>query len=332
MKKGVVILLLLVLALSITFANGAKEASTTSSQDNFNWPTEPITIMATGAAGGSADTTCRIMAEGLEKYLGVTVNVGNYPGAGGMNAAVEVIYDKPTGYKLAMFVLPNLCVTYINPDLGRSENLDSFTFVANAVTDPGVLIIKGDETRFTDFNSFIEYAKTHEVTIGTSGVASDDDIFCRLIMAKFPECKITPVHYTSAAQVTPAVMGGHIDAGCGNVGDTFTQYKEGEIKIVGVAANERSSFVPEISTFIEMGYDFVTGASRGFGFGDDIDPRIAAKMADAIQKALQDPEIIEKYKATGMEIDCMTLEEYAQFAKYNEETVYGMTDLFGWKL
>ena len=297
-----------------------------------DWPTETITIMATGSAGGSADTTCRIMAEGLKKYLGVTVTVGNYPGAGGMNAANEVIYSKPNGYKLSMVVLPNLCVTYLDPSLGRKETLDSFTFVANAVTDPGTFFVKGDDSRFPDFASFIEYAKTNEVTVGTSGVASDDDIFCRMIMNAYPECKITPVHFSSASEVNPAVMGGHIDAGCGNVGDTFTQHSEGEIRILGVAAEERSSFIPEILTLGEQGHNFITGASRGFAFGSDIDPLIAEKMAKAIESVLKDPQFIEKYAATGMEVDLKMLDEYTEFAREKEDTVYDMAELFGWSL
>lgn len=313
-------------------AAGSSASASASASNDIDWPTRAITLYSTGNAGGSADATCRCMAAGLEKYLGVSVTVANYPGAGGWNAANEVLYSEPDGYRATLVVFPALSTSYLDPSLGKEEDASSFKFLTTAVNDPGVLMVNYNDERFPNFDAFLEYAKTNEVTVGTTGVASDDDILLQKLRKAYPECQFTAVHFTQATEVSTAVMGGHVDAGCGNVGDTYLLSNDKEVRILGVAAEKRSTFLPDQATFLEIGHDIVNGACRGFAYGADIDPAIAEKMADAMVKALNDPEIIEMYASYGMEVDVKALEDFDSFIAETEQTLLGMADIFGWEL
>ena len=47
------------------------------------WPEKPIRFIVNAAAGGAADGTARVLADGLSKRLGQPVVIDNRPGASG---------------------------------------------------------------------------------------------------------------------------------------------------------------------------------------------------------------------------------------------------------
>ena len=48
-----------------------------------NWPTQPIRIVVSSGAGGTADILARMMGDRLSPLLGQTVVIEDRPGAGG---------------------------------------------------------------------------------------------------------------------------------------------------------------------------------------------------------------------------------------------------------
>ncbi len=73
-----------------------------SSAQAETYPSRPITIITSFAAGGVTDATTRVLAKFMQEQLGQTVIVENKSGAGGMIAATAVARAKPDGYTLLM--------------------------------------------------------------------------------------------------------------------------------------------------------------------------------------------------------------------------------------
>src|SRR5699024_8772135 len=124
-----------------------------------DFPSEPIEVIVGFAAGGGADLGARQLMPLVEKELGdgAEIQVVNEPGAGGWVAWEHVLSEDPDGYTLTYINTPNLQSGYMNPELGRENSAEDFTFLANQVTDPGAISIRNDEDRFTDLKSLIEY-------------------------------------------------------------------------------------------------------------------------------------------------------------------------------
>ena len=70
--------------------------SAASAQDA--WPTRPIKLLVTSAAGGGIDLMARITAEGMSRTLPQRVIVENNGTAGGLLAARAVARAEPDGY------------------------------------------------------------------------------------------------------------------------------------------------------------------------------------------------------------------------------------------
>jgi tripartite-type tricarboxylate transporter receptor subunit TctC len=67
-----------------------------------SWPSRPITMVVTFAAGGPADGTARLIANELGEKLGQRVVIENKGGAGGNIGAASVVKAPPDGYTLLM--------------------------------------------------------------------------------------------------------------------------------------------------------------------------------------------------------------------------------------
>ena len=183
MKKLISVLLVLAMVLSLAAcgsssvpASSAAPAAPTASGNasgsapasKGEWPSKAITLLCGYSAGGSSDLGCRYVAEALKKDLGVPVVVENVPGSGSWLAWNQLLQNTdPDGYT---FALVNLSAMYghydeTNP---RETTIDDFELLANHVIDYQVLAIRNDETRFTDYASLVEYAKTNPLILASA--------------------------------------------------------------------------------------------------------------------------------------------------------------------
>ena len=62
------------------------------------WPTRPVKIIVTQAAGGTPDIVCRLIGARLTRALGQQVIVENRPGAGNTIGAQAAARAAPDGY------------------------------------------------------------------------------------------------------------------------------------------------------------------------------------------------------------------------------------------
>jgi tripartite-type tricarboxylate transporter receptor subunit TctC len=64
------------------------------------WPTKPVRIIVSLAAGGTPDIICRLLADRLSMALGQRVVVENRPGGGNIVGAQLAAHAAPDGYTL----------------------------------------------------------------------------------------------------------------------------------------------------------------------------------------------------------------------------------------
>ena len=107
-------------ALLVTLS--APAAAQTAAQ---TWPTRPVTMVVTYAAGGTTDIVARIIGARLSEILRQQVVIENVGGAGGMTGAARVAKAPPDGYQ---FVLGNVGTHAQNQTLYKNP-------LYNAATD-----------------------------------------------------------------------------------------------------------------------------------------------------------------------------------------------------
>jgi len=312
-----------------TPAETPEEAPEESADSDY--PNKPINVIVAYAAGGGTDVGARILLPYVEKELGVTMNVVNKTGGGGWVGWTELVNADPDGYTIGYINTPNLITGYLDPQYNREDkSIESFDLIGNHVLDYGAVAVKIDDDRFNSVEDLMEYAKENELIAASTGVGSDDHI-AQLRLNKQFDTQFVNLATNGAAEGKAALLGGHIDVWFANIGEVTVPHNNGEVKVLGVLREERSDFMPDVPTFDESGYPGVyTWSARGLAAPDGMDPEMLSKLADAFDKAINDPEQIEKMEELGLEVRHMKGDEYHEFLLQDESNVKDVSDLLGY--
>lgn len=276
-----------------------------------------IQVLVGFAAGGSSDAGARILASGLEKELGTSVLVVNKPGASGQIAYTALTQAKPDGYTIVNTNFPSSIVSYLDPTRKATYSRKNFEVLALHVIDPGLIAVKADSP-YKTLKDLVEAAKANprKVTISTTGIQSDE-AFAILQLQKMTGTKFAMVHFAQGiAPSVIALMGGKIDAFCGNVGDLLSQFKSGEVRILGIMDHEQSRFYPGVKTFEEQGYKLSNSASRGFAAPEGTPREVVETLSQAIRKVVATEDHKKRMADMGLTLRYM---DPAQYAKYWSE-------------
>lgn len=341
-KRAIMVIMLIVFCLTLlTACDGTTTTpvSTTPSPatpapiKTIDYPTKPITLNIPWAAGSSGDNGARLLMPYVEKALGgANITIINDPGASGWLGWDIVAKAAPDGYTISLLTLPSFYGGYMNPANNRTTNLSNFQMIANQVSDWGCLYGQGGETRWSDMKEMLEYAKTHEVIVGASGVDSDDNMLLERLKADYPDAKLTAVQGTSSGNVLPMLLGKNIDLQMANVGDSNAKVKSGELTALCVFAPKRTDILPDVPTYKELGLGEIIGSSdRGYFMPAGVDPQILKILEDAFNKAINDPEHIKKMTEIGINVNYMNADDLLAKAKADEKVIEGLKDVLGWK-
>ena len=298
-----------------TAANGEKtEAGALKTA--AGWPDKTITLLCGYSAGGSSDLGCRYLASALEKQLGVPVIVENAPGSGSTVAWMRLLKNtEPDGNT---FALVNLSIVYgaydeTNP---REYTIDSFDLLANHVIDYQCVAIRSDDTRFSDYKSLIDYGKENSLicACATTTLTSGDATVAKM-MEKNYGCNITIIPVEGAGDAETMFLAGEVDFLIGNVGDML-EAEENGYKVVVVYGDERSQYLPDVPTEIELGMgDYVSFSARGYAYMPGVDEDKREVMMTALANAFEDEEYQKNMAAMGAELKLYTGQEYYDLLK-----------------
>src|SRR5262245_63116317 len=103
--------------LCVALVTGALMSGTTANADE--WPSRPVRMVNTFAAGGTADALTRLVADHLSSVFKQQFFVETRAGAGGAIGVQSVASAPPDGYNFALTNITQLVLLPIsNPKLG----------------------------------------------------------------------------------------------------------------------------------------------------------------------------------------------------------------------
>jgi tripartite-type tricarboxylate transporter receptor subunit TctC len=276
-----------------------------------DYPSERITFIVGFNAGGYADSVSRIVAEHLTNVLGQPVIVENRAGATSNIAARAVATAEPDGYTL----LATTTAVAINASLYKNIDYslaDDLIPVAAPVSAPETFDVH--PTKPHTLAEFLDLTKTQKLTFGSAGVGSGSHLAMFSFLKNLAKVDVDYVPFQGGAPAIQAVVGNQVDALAATAaGPTVAQIKEGNMVCLGVAAAERYVNLPDCPTFAESGFPgFEASSWVGFFVPAGTDPAIVAKLNEAINSLVDDPETRDKLTANGA-ITVRSPEETAAF-------------------
>ena len=268
------------------------------------YPEKPIEVIVGYSAGGGTDVMARTAAPFIEKYLGdgASIVVKNMPGASGQIGVTEAAHAAPDGYTLGTFNLPGMMARTI--DREAEYDRDSFTYLANVVNDPNVIVTSKDSGLDT-LDKLLADAKANPgaITVAMSSLGGDDH-FALIKLQNLTETEYTIVPFKGSAPARTALLGGHVAMGILNISEV-AEFQD-QLNVLGVATAERSPFAPDLATFKEQGLDLINGSMRGFIAPAGLPGDVEAKLLEAFGKLESDQEFLAAMQATANPVEVVT--------------------------
>jgi tripartite-type tricarboxylate transporter receptor subunit TctC len=265
-----------------------------------DWPAKPITFIVSYAPGGGADLMGRLLAASMSKILNQSIVVQNRPGGGaGQIGAAFVAHANPDGYT----VLVDAGGFAINPSLFPTlpyNPAKDFTVVGVAALYPHIVLVT-PSLKADTAPELVQLAKTSELSFASSGTGSSQHIAGALFMQS-TGVKMTHVPYKGGGPAMIDVMGGQVPVFFGNVASSLPQVQSGKLKALGIAGAKRVAAIPSVPTLDEQGIKGVEIYEwNGLFVPAGTPTAVVDRLADALQKAMQSPDVRARVEALGGE-------------------------------
>jgi tripartite-type tricarboxylate transporter receptor subunit TctC len=284
-----------------TFLAAALILAGTSAFAETNYPTRPITMIVPFAAGGPTDTVGRLIAEPMTRALGQQVLVENAGGAGGTLGAARVAKADPDGYTILLYHIGQATSVSLYRKLPYNPATD-FTPVGRVTDVPMTLVARPDMAATTAGELFDHLrTKKDEISLVNAGVGSASHL-CGMVLMKALDVPMTTVPYKGTAPAMTDLIGGRVDVMCDQSTNTSGQIKSGSIKAYGVTSTKRLGSLPNLPTLAEAGLDgFEVSIWHGIWAPKGTPAAVVSKLEAALQTALKDPMVIQRFADLGTE-------------------------------
>jgi tripartite-type tricarboxylate transporter receptor subunit TctC len=254
------------------------------------YPSRPVKIIVSFAAGGPTDILARLTAQWLSERLGQQFVVENRPGGGGNIGTEAVVRASPDGYTLLMAGGNNA----INATLYDKLNFNfirDIAPVATIIRAPQILVVN-PSVPAKSVPEFIAYAKANpgKIHMASGGTGTPPHLAGELFKM-MAGVDLIHVPYRGNGPAFNDLIGGQVQVMFPSPVGLLEYIQAGKLRALAVTTATRSDALPDIPTMAEFvpGYE----ASGWFGVGAprNTPAEIIDKLNKEINAGLADPKM-----------------------------------------
>lgn len=279
------------------------------------YPERPIRFVLPFPAGGAVDVVTRIVADRMSADLGQPIIIENKAGAGGIIATDFVAKSANDGYTI-LITTPNHTINAaLHPKVpyDTEKDLAPISIFAEVpevlVSHPGV--------PFQDFKGFIAHAKANPgvLNYSSAGAGTLPHITFEVLL-KETGTKVTHVPYRGAAPAMNDLLAGVVQLKLDTYATSNQHVAAGKLRMLAIASKTRSSLMPNVPTVAEMGIPGYEGILWIGMLAPAGTPKaVIDKLHASAAKVVRAPEMIERLKKDGVEVNGNTPAEFAALIK-----------------
>jgi tripartite-type tricarboxylate transporter receptor subunit TctC len=262
------------------------------------YPTKPVRIIVSVAAGGPTDIVARMLAEKLSAMWGQTVFIENKAGAGGNIGNEYAARSDPDGYTI-LFTSASLAG---NTSLYRALSYDPIADFApvSLVTQLAHFVFVPNSSPFHSIKELIDYAKSHpgKLTMASPGTGSAP-FLAEMLFLQMADIKMTHVPYRGASPAFTDLIPGRVDC-LFSSGASLSYSRSGQVRVLATSGPKRDVAAPDVPTIAEAGvpgYDVT--AWQALFVPAKTPPEVVRKISADTNTALTNPAIRDKLAETG---------------------------------
>lgn len=265
------------------------------------WPERPIRVIVPYAAGQGADVLMRLVAQELSKSLNQAIVIENRAGAGGNIGTAAAAKSAPDGYTFLYGTnATHAANEFLYASLGYNPASD-FDAVATVGLLPMVIATSAPDLPTNGVAELIARARANPNTLNV-GLPSTT---ANVVFAQFVKSAQAPlfaVKYKASAQSMTDTLGGQIPLTIDTVTAARANILAGKLRALGITSLKSSDMLPGVKSVAEQGVSGFDVVAWNALFAPRGTPsEVVQKMAEHVQRALQQPETRRKMLDSGVE-------------------------------
>ena len=237
----------------------------------------------------------------MSRTLGQTVLVENVGGAGGTLGMTRVSKSAPDGYTLAVWHIAHATAPALYDSI-KYDVVGDFDPIGRITDVPMTLVSKLDlpPKNVTEIVAWMK-ANGEKATYGHAGIGSASHL-CMLVLMKELGIQMNGVPYRGTGPAMNDLLAGQFDVMCDQTTNTTNQIKEGKIKGFAVTTKAKVSSLPDLPTLDATAVKgFEATAWHAMWAPKGMPKEAIDKLVPALQAALKDPKVIERFASLGTE-------------------------------
>ncbi|WP_213958755.1 MULTISPECIES: Bug family tripartite tricarboxylate transporter substrate binding protein [unclassified Variovorax] len=273
-------------------------------------------------AGGGTDAVARMTADKLHSDFPAGLVVENRAGASG-RIGVEYVKDAQPDGSTMLFTTD--FVMTIFPYSFRKLNynpLQDFAPVALcSKTGYALAVGPGMPAEVTNLQQLVAWCKANPSRASfastSAGAASH---FAGLMLSRAIGVDLLHVAYKGGAPALQDLMGGQIPMSINPIGEVLPQMASGKVRVIATTGAQRSRFLPNAPTLVELGLqDMVVESWLGLFMPAKTPADVVTRTAAAFNAALQRKDLHDGYAGIAMETVQGTPASFAAVIKADME-------------
>ncbi len=277
--------------------------------------TPALRIIYPFPGGGSGDTLTRLIAERLGVALERPVIVEPRVGAAGRLGVQAAKTAEPDGNTLlATPIAPMVVYQSVYAALDYDPVKDFAPVSQVATFEFGICI--DPKIPAGNLSELVAWLKANpdKANFGTPGAGTLPHFF-GLMFAKAAGVPLQHIAYKGGIIALTDLMGSQIPIVFLSTNELAELHKAGRIRVLATSGVQRSTFLPDIPTFKESGYDIEGDGWWGFFAPAGTPAAAVSKLSDAIAKIVQDDSVKTRIAQIGLKPTGTSPEEFARIQR-----------------
>jgi tripartite-type tricarboxylate transporter receptor subunit TctC len=317
MKRKAIAAAALAAAMTAALLSGCAQTKKATFPD----PEKTITLIVPQGAGGGTDTQARQLVEAMKAVSGNNnIIVDNVTGGSTGTGTNQVIDSDPDGYTLLMYGTYVVCGTMT----GYTDGYKGLDFITGLSMEPFVLAVKADSP-YNTLDDLVQAAKAKsgELTLGNAGATATTGVVAYGLNNAL-DTPFNVVSFNGGAELIPAVLGGHCDAGIFSQSEVLANMDGLKPLVFFADGHSVLDELKDVPNLADAGYGDLNvpgGCFRGICAPKGTPDDVKNYLADVIEKAFNSDSFQGWLKEQGL------LPEYsklADFEKYNAQMIEDM--------
>lgn len=296
-------------------ALGLPMGSQAAGEKSDSWPQRPVKVIIPYTAGSIGDLVMRPVLGQVSEKLGQPFVVDNKPGASQQIGAELAARSPNDGYTLTMGTQSGFVLNALANKKLPFDPVKDFDPITMLFTVPMYLYVR-NELPVKNIAELISLAKSQpgKLTFASIGNGTTSHVGGELFKS-IAGIDLLHIPYKGGPEATNALVSGQVDIFF-NGGNTFTQLKQGRLRVLASGGLKRTQAMPQLPTLHESGVPNFEVVSWFALFAPAGVPKpLIERINSEIVAQLKNTALQERFLTQGVELNPSTPEQLAAHMK-----------------